>query len=133
MNIAADARPMGTTPFAKQPDVLSRERLEAACWRFELAVPANLAWFDGHFPDHPVLPGVAQIGWAIRFAREAFGFKTDPPSIERIKFQRPIAPGDRITLELTLTRNARHNRVDWRFLAGDNLLSRGRFEFAPTP
>ncbi|MGH8224669.1 MAG: hydroxymyristoyl-ACP dehydratase [Gammaproteobacteria bacterium] len=112
----------------KLPVVLSRE-VAAERVRLDLAVPATLAWFAGHFPDHPILPGVAQIGWAIVFAREYFDFPADPPHIERIKFQNPIRPGDEVTLEL-LRDAERPLRVAWTLGRGELVLSNGRLEFA---
>ncbi len=111
----------------KLPVVLSREAA-AERVRLELEVPATLAWFAGHFPDHPILPGVAQIGWAISFAREHFDFPADPPRIERIKFQNPIHPGDQVTLEL-LRDAERPLRVEWTFGRDELVLSGGRLEF----
>jgi 3-hydroxymyristoyl/3-hydroxydecanoyl-(acyl carrier protein) dehydratase len=113
----------------KLPQVRARECAE---WRarFELCVPAALGWFEGHFPDHPVLPGVAQIGWAIFFAREAFHFTSDPPSIERAKFHNPIRPEQSLSLELQRDRGY-PDRVGWRFEREDAILSRGRLEFVP--
>lgn len=97
--------------------------------RLELEVPATLAWFAGHFPDNPILPGVAQIGWAIAFARKHFGFPADPLHIERVKFLKPIRPGDRATLEL-LRDGERPMRVEWTLGRDGLALSCGRLEFA---
>lgn len=90
-----------------------------------LDVPADLAWFYGHFPSDPILPGVAQIGWAIAFARERFGLGADPIAIERVKFFRSVRPNERLTLELKL------KKIDilWQYTAGDIVLSRGRLIF----
>ncbi len=90
-----------------------------------LEVPAGLDWFDGHFPGEPILPGVAQVGWAIAYAREQFGLDRDPQRIDRVKFLRTAGPGARLALELT--RDGGH--VSWRLREGDKLLSRGRLTF----
>jgi 3-hydroxymyristoyl/3-hydroxydecanoyl-(acyl carrier protein) dehydratase len=74
--------------------------------RWQLEVEARLPAFDGHFPEHPVLPGVLQLDWAERFAREAFGAALLPAfdGLDQLKFQQVIPPG--LTVELRLELNA---------------------------
>ncbi len=116
--------------LVREPVVRSREVLPTGI-RLALEVPANLAWFSGHFPGNPVLPGVVQVGWAVAFAREHFGFAADPPHLDRVKFQRPIQPG--VCLDLELTRSAADaRRVSWRLSEAGNPVSSGRMEFSET-
>jgi hypothetical protein len=82
------------------PDYTRRER-DAASAVAELDITPALQAFDGHFPDAPILPGVAQLDWAVRIAQSAF----DPPPrrftrLETLKFQRPVLPGMRVELAL---------------------------------
>ncbi len=93
--------------------------------RLHLAVPPGLVWFEGHFPSRPVLPGVAQIAWAIHYARRHFEFTHDPSRIERVKFLEPVPLEEPLQLEL----HREGDRVTWEFSAGDTLLSRGRLAF----
>lgn len=81
------------------PEVLDRKR-EGDLARLELHIAAGLGWFAGHFPGHPILPGVVQIGWVIHFAAEMFGLGREVVSMEQIKFRRPIGPGTRLALTL---------------------------------
>ena len=73
-------------------------------------VTINDNFFQGHFPDHPVMPGVliceamAQVG-AI-FAHNARGGMTDDKvfvltGLDNVKFKRPVEPGDQLRMELT--------------------------------
>ena len=72
-------------------------------------VTINEPFFQGHFPGHPVMPGVlivealAQTG-AVMAAR-ATGF--DPATqvvyfmaIDKVKFRKPVVPGDQLSLEV---------------------------------
>jgi acyl-CoA synthetase (AMP-forming)/AMP-acid ligase II/3-hydroxymyristoyl/3-hydroxydecanoyl-(acyl carrier protein) dehydratase len=64
-------------------------------------VPANSPYFDGHFPDAPILPGVVQVEWALLLGREHFALPPDFLRLETLKFQQVIPPGTQLTLELT--------------------------------
>jgi acyl-coenzyme A synthetase/AMP-(fatty) acid ligase/3-hydroxymyristoyl/3-hydroxydecanoyl-(acyl carrier protein) dehydratase len=65
-----------------------------------LDIDAGLAVFDGHFPGDPILPGVAQIDWAVEFARECFTLPPHFLRLEALKFQRPLRPGMQVELAL---------------------------------
>ena len=84
-------------PERPQPSWQVREPLHA---RLELELDPALAVFDGHFPQLPVLPGVAQLDWAIRFGREAFLLPPRFVRMEALKFQKIARPGLSLQLEL---------------------------------
>jgi acyl-CoA synthetase (AMP-forming)/AMP-acid ligase II/3-hydroxymyristoyl/3-hydroxydecanoyl-(acyl carrier protein) dehydratase len=66
----------------------------------ELRIDADLIYFDGHFDDAPVLPGVAQLNWAMILGRRYF---TLPPlfsAVHTLKFQQIIVPDSTVMLEL---------------------------------
>jgi len=75
-------------------------------------VTANEHFFQGHFPDAPVMPGVlqieamAQVG-AILALRE-FADRADKipffSGIERARFRRPVVPGDTLIIEVIALR-----------------------------
>ena len=71
-------------------------------------VTINEYFFQGHFPDAPVMPGVlqiealAQVG-AILALREFEDRNSKIPffsGIENARFRRPVVPGDTLTLEV---------------------------------
>jgi len=66
-------------------------------------IPENLDYFNGHFPQAPILAGVVQLHWAVEFAKQKFSF-TDHSvkNLEVLKFQEVIVPGQ--TLEIILTK-----------------------------
>ena len=75
-------------------------------------VTINEYFFQGHFPDAPVMPGVlqiealAQVG-AILALREFEDRHSKIPffsGIENARFRRPVVPGDTLTLEVTAIR-----------------------------
>jgi acyl-coenzyme A synthetase/AMP-(fatty) acid ligase len=59
----------------------------------------SLQVFEGHFPGHPILPGVAQVDWAIRWARERFPVPARFLRLDTLKFQQPLEPGMHVEIE----------------------------------
>ena len=100
-------------------------------------VTMNEQFFQGHFPHHPVMPGVliiealAQVSAILSF--KTLGNKPDDRSvyyfvgIDEARFKRPVSPGDQLRLESTIERNS---RGIWKFAAqakvGDTLAAEAR-------
>ncbi len=70
--------------------------------RFEASL--QLAWFRRHFPDMPILPGVAQLLLVETAAREFTQVPPDaaPAQVKTLKFRAVIRPGAKLRLRLTL-------------------------------
>jgi 3-hydroxyacyl-[acyl-carrier-protein] dehydratase len=82
--------------------------------RGEKGVTASEWFFQGHFPDLPVMPGVLQVEalaqtMAVYVAREeGFGDRIGLfAAIEDCRFKRIVQPGDRLTLEVTMEKLGR--------------------------
>jgi 3-hydroxyacyl-[acyl-carrier-protein] dehydratase len=84
-------------------------------------VTMNEPFFMGHFPGHPVMPGVLIIEsmaqTAAALAISTLGPEAGVPivyfmSVESAKFRKPVTPGDQ--LRLTLTKDRKRGNV-WRF------------------
>lgn len=71
-----------------------------------LEVDPQLACLDGHFPGHPIVPGVAQLGWALEAAAELLGHPPRPRALEALKFPTPLRPGAACTLQVELAADA---------------------------
>jgi acyl-CoA synthetase (AMP-forming)/AMP-acid ligase II len=101
------ANAQGKTPLAAL-QALFRPRRPEAQWVSRdaeravarLDVAADLLVFDGHFPGTPVLPGVAQVDWAVRYAAECFPLPARMLRLDALKFQRPVRPGTSLELSL---------------------------------
>ena len=66
----------------------------------QLALDPSLRVFDGHFPQVAVLPGVAQVDWAIRLGRQVFAMPPRFLRMDTVKFQQLARPGDVLLLQL---------------------------------
>lgn len=80
-------------------------------------VTINEPFFPGHFPHHPVMPGVLIVE-ALAQAAAVLSFRTmgEQPDdgsvvylagIDGARFKRPVVPGDQLLLEVSITRRMR--------------------------
>jgi 3-hydroxyacyl-[acyl-carrier-protein] dehydratase len=100
-------------------DVVPGERIVAL-----KNVSVNEPFFPGHYPHHPVMPGVlivealAQAAAILSF--KTLGGKPDDKSvyyfvgIDGARFKRPVSPGDQLILEVSILTN---KRGLWKFAA----------------
>ena len=82
-------------------------------------VTINEPFFQGHFPGHPIMPGVllleamAQTGGVMALmslpAEEVKKKVLYFMSIDKAKFRKPVTPGDQVRFELTIAQEARHH------------------------
>jgi 3-hydroxyacyl-[acyl-carrier-protein] dehydratase len=83
-------------------------------------VTTNEPFFNGHFPGHPVMPGVLILE-ALAQASAILAYKTeglDPSrkvtylmAIDNAKFRKPVVPGDRLQLEVEVMK---HKGAIWK-------------------
>jgi acyl-coenzyme A synthetase/AMP-(fatty) acid ligase/3-hydroxymyristoyl/3-hydroxydecanoyl-(acyl carrier protein) dehydratase len=95
----ADVEALLIAPRPKAPQVLSQLETEGE-WSLQLSVPPDLAYFSGHFPKAPVLPGVVQVEWALNLGRQLLNLTGPFAGMEVLKFQQLVRPGDEIQLHL---------------------------------
>jgi len=108
-----------------QPGVLSWIQ-EQAQHRLLLDVVPELVFFQGHFPDNPILPGVTQLHWAAQYATNLFGFNDIPYEIKRLKFKSIIQPPT--VVELLLERK-QENEVQFQLSSSGQIHSTGCLVF----
>lgn len=96
--------------------------------KLELTITQELKVLDGHFPRAAVVPGVAQVDWAIGWGREAFGFTGQFTRMEVLKFQALMRPGHAV--KLSLGWNAVKATLTFKFTSDTASYSSGRVVFA---
>ncbi|HEF4760373.1 TPA: acyl-CoA synthetase family protein [Pseudomonas putida] len=95
----ADVEALLLAPRPKTPQVLEQVETEGE-WSLQLAVPPDLAYFSGHFPKAPVLPGVVQVEWAMSLGQQLMNLPEKFAGMEVLKFQQLVRPGDEVQLHL---------------------------------
>lgn len=75
-------------------------------------VTINEPYFQGHFPDHPIMPGVLQIEAMAQVASILLLRNTENAgklgyfmSVDKAKFRKPVMPGDVLTMHVELTKS----------------------------
>ncbi|MBK8473137.1 MAG: 3-hydroxyacyl-ACP dehydratase FabZ [Sphingobacteriales bacterium] len=100
-------------------------------------VTMNEEFFQGHFPGHPIMPGVmiveamAQIGGVMMFhsIENPEQYVTYFLRIEQAKFRYPVIPGDTLVLQLSIVSPLRRGICELAGLAyvGSRLVAEANF------
>jgi 3-hydroxyacyl-[acyl-carrier-protein] dehydratase len=104
-------------------------------------VSANEQFFQGHFPDYPVMPGVliveaiAQVGAiALLSLDEHAGKIAFFAGINNVRFKRQVKPGDTLNLQVELKQIRRGiGSGDGSATVDGEIACRGEFMFAIAP
>jgi 3-hydroxymyristoyl/3-hydroxydecanoyl-(acyl carrier protein) dehydratase len=91
-----------TSPWPQartEPIVLARDVSDNEV-HLTLDIPPDLFQLRGHFPKLAIVPGVAQLDWALNFARCHFALTGDLRQVTQLKYRRVLKPGDAVGLNL---------------------------------
>jgi acyl-coenzyme A synthetase/AMP-(fatty) acid ligase len=100
------------------------ERRSARTLERDLRVPADLAFFEGHFPGRPIVAGVVQLHWLMQAAAELLGESPRVRELEGLRFRDLLLPDTefRMVLELSEAGDVLRFRLD----AGPRVFASGR-------
>jgi 3-hydroxyacyl-[acyl-carrier-protein] dehydratase len=84
----------------------------------EFFIGADFPAFNGHFPDRPLLPGVAHIELCLLAAARLAGRPLTVKTLHKAKFARPVPPGTTLFIKVA----AAGDRRDFTVSAGDGAL-----------
>ena len=84
-------------------------------------------FFRGHFDSQPILPGVAQLHWAIEAAQRFLAVRGPFRSVRNLKFRRVLVPPN--TVRLSLSRLATAGEFRFSYSIGAQEYSTGQLRF----
>ena len=96
-------------------------------------VTGNEAYFQGHFPDQPVMPGVLQIEamaqtggvLVLKDVPDPENYSTYFAKIDDVKFRGKVVPGDTLIIKLKVTEPLRRTfvKMDGEIYVGNTMVS----------
>ncbi|XQW84902.1 thioester dehydrase [Thalassotalea piscium] len=109
-----------------KPDILSVESLgDSVIMKFLLQ--PELDYFKGHFPNMPILAGVVQLDWAIKYTQQHLGFESQLViNVEVLKFQVVLSPNLEVQLHLEKKST---NKVLFKYISAKGIHASGRIVF----
>ncbi len=101
-------------------------------------VTFNEPHFQGHFPGHPLMPGVliveamAQVGGVVLSQIEGVNGLCVFAGIDKVRFRRPVVPGDQLimTVELLAIKRMRFGKMRGRAEVDGQLACEGELMFS---
>lgn len=98
-------------------------------------VTANEPFFEGHFPEEPVMPGVllieamAQCGGLLVLSQREEQYSTYFIRVDNVKFRQKVVPGDTLVFKLKLTSPIRRGIANMRgtTYVGNKIVAEGEF------
>ncbi len=110
----------------RPPDVLAEKAIPGGV-ELRVYVDHGNRYFEGHFPETPVLPGVVQIMWAERLARDYLALSGEFEGMRAVKFKQIVQPG--CVLTVSLTHDTVRGELGFTFSSPQAVHSQGRMVY----
>jgi len=96
-------------------------------WWFRVSPQSR--WFDGHFDDEPILPGIAHLALALAALYRQAGRDRTLTALRGVRFSRPLRPGDEV--EVLLSEGTEPSSVRFEIRCQGQRATLGLLVFAP--
>ena len=97
---------------------------------FRLVFPAASGFFVGHFPDNPILPGVAQVQVCSEVLSASLQRGLFVQKIDSIRYRKPVLPDVPCSLHVTLPDE--EGQVNFRWHGPEGAIAEGRLTMGST-
>ena len=101
-----------------------QNRSESPVLGADVHIEPTSPWFQGHFPGHPVLPGIAQLSLVLGLIQQEVNQPLSLSNVSRIRFKQLILPDDRIRIQVVPKENEA-GVYTFRILKEEELISNG--------
>lgn len=98
----------------KEPQILNIQKQENEV-QIQLSFDEAAEYFQGHFPQAPILPGVAQVYFAVLYAKKHFKIIPNISAIKKLRFANIIQPNQEVNLRLKYLQDK--NTVSFEYLS----------------
>ena len=109
-----------------EPDILNVELLDDSV-ELTLRLQPELDYFKGHFPEVPILAGVVQLDWAVKYIQHYLGYQNHlVVNVEVLKFQVVLNPNLQVNLQLT---KKSADKATFKYISAKGVHASGRIVF----
>jgi 3-hydroxymyristoyl/3-hydroxydecanoyl-(acyl carrier protein) dehydratase len=81
-------------------------------------------WFDGHFPDNPIVPGIAQMSMIVDLMQRTMGPGVKLEGFKRVRFKQLIRPDTPISILIKPAKKT-PNRFEYQLTADQKIVCTG--------
>jgi 3-hydroxymyristoyl/3-hydroxydecanoyl-(acyl carrier protein) dehydratase len=103
------------------------KKMEAIKLTASVTAEGDSPWFSGHFPNSPILPGIAQLKMVADLIAASGSSNLRITGLSRVKFRKLVRPGER--LDIQVTGSDMQNHYLFRITSGDEDVCSGKMLF----
>ncbi len=81
-----------------------------------ITTDADSPWFSGHFPDNPILPGIAQLKMVADLISKSKQGNLSMTGLSRVKFKKIVRPGE--LLEICVEHGSKDDQYNFKITSG---------------
>jgi 3-hydroxymyristoyl/3-hydroxydecanoyl-(acyl carrier protein) dehydratase len=97
---------------------------EASVITAQFIVKSGSPWFDGHFPDNPIVPGIAQMSMIFDLMQRTMGAGLKLEGFKRVRFKQLIRPDIPISVLIKPAKKS-PNRFEYQLTSDHKIVCTG--------